>query len=960
MATRRRGLAASKVEPVLPRDSTGSGAGLNEQTGPAEDTAPVADPQVPRQAEASRDGGGESQDQDAAPGAPQSPGDARVAEAAHPPGAAPSAEAPEAVSGRRGLRRIAKPLGRALTSPARQLRRLRPTGAVPSAASKAEARRAAAAESRALSVEVAGVLFARLTVLPAVLILAWLIPGLPLLLAGDFLPVPMLLISVPLAVALGVNGLRVVPARWPRLLSGGRTVEPGWATWFGLLATVAVVAGLTAWQLSERSEALIVLRDAGTYLQAGYWIAQHGSLPIPEMAKYFGGTHPGVSFTSAGFLARGGSLYPAVTPGLPMLLAGSFWVHGTVGATAMAPVLGGLAALTFAGLVARLVGPQWAPAGALVLGLSLPQQFIGRTTLSESTLQIMLFGGLCLLGDSVALRGFGAAAVRRAAAAVRATVRPAAPALAAEAAGTAAPAAAGPVEPVPATPGSAAAAGSADPAEPDKTAVLPAPVIKRSTLAGRLASVRRAIAPARWAASLTPQRQLAVLAGLSLGFGLLMSLDALVYLLALIPFCCALFAGHRPQAWAFPAGWVLGVCYGLLGCYLLDRPFLDSVGPTVLLSGVVATWLIALSIVVMQLTRIARVRRVVPAKLARRPLRWLPEAGAVIALAALIGLAVRPYVQTVRGHPSRAEYFFIEALQRAQGLPVDPTRLYSEQTLYWTVWYIGLPTVLLGAFGVVLLLRRCLRALLTWRDPKWVWREWSLPLAVLCVGSAVSLWMPDIDPDQPWASRRLIVTVIPGLIICALWASSWLARRARDRGARPVTAAVAGLACVAAMLVPTVSTTFGLGLSHSGTSGGLTPVAQGLALSRTGAGELNAVADLCSQLPSNASVVIVGEATAAEFTQVIRGMCGVPVAWMSGRSVAAVDSVVGSISRVGRRPLLLAGRRAQLAAFGGTPVRVLDLATAQDPYELTQLPTAPKQVHYQIWLTAPSAAGVGA
>jgi len=960
MASRQRGLAASKVEPVLPRDSTGSGAGLNEETGPADDTAPAADLEVRRQADASGGGGG---GQELATPAPESQDAAQVAGAADAPGAAPSAEALGAVSGHRGLMRIAEPLRRALTSPARQLRRLRPKRGVRSVAPKAAARRAAAAESGAASVEIAGVLFARLTVLPAVLIVAWLIPGLPLLLAGDFLPVPMLLISVPLAVALALNGLRVVPATWPRLLSGRRTVEPGWATWFGLLATVAIVAGLTAWQLSERSEALVVLRGAGTYLQTGYWIAQHGSLPIPELVKYFGGTHAGLSFTSTGFLARGGSLYPAVTPGLPILLAGGFWVHGTVGATAMAPVLGGLAALTFAGLVARLVGPQWAPAGALVLGLSLPEQYIGRTTLSESTLQIMLFGGLCLLADSVALRGFGAAAARRAAAAVRATVRPAAPALAAGAAGAAVPAAAAaasPAVPRPAIPGSAGAAGQADPAESETTAVLQAPVTERRTLAGRLASVRRAFAPARFGAALTPQRQLALLAGLSLGFGLLMSLDALVYLLAAIPFCCALFIGHRPQAWAFPAGWFLGVCYGLLGCYLLDRPFLDSVGQTVLLSGVVAIWLIALCIVVMQLTRIARVRRVVPATLAKRPLRWLPEAGAAIALAALIGLAVRPYVQTVHGHPSRAEYLFIEALQRAQGLPVDPTRLYSEQTLYWTVWYIGLPTVLLGAFGVALVLRRCLRALFAWRDPKWVWREWSLPLAIFCVGSAVSLWIPDIDPDQPWASRRLIVTVIPGLILCALWASSWLARRARDRGARAATASVAGLACVAAMLVPTVSTTFGLGLSHSGTSGGLTPVAQGLALSRTGAGEITAVADLCSQLPANSSVVIVGQPTAEEFTQVIRGMCGVPAAWMSGRSVAAVDSVIGSISRAGRRPLLLAARKAQLAAFGGTPVRVLDLATAQDPHQLTQLPTAPKQVRYQIWLTAPSSAGVGA
>jgi hypothetical protein len=466
--------------------------------------------------------------------------------------------------------------------------------------------------------------------------------------------------------------------------------------------------------------------------------------------------------------------------------------------------------------------------------------------------------------------------------------------------------------------------------------------------------------PARWGPWLTPQRQLAALGGLSLGFGLLISLDALVYLLALIPFCCALFVGHRPQAGAFPAGCLLGVCYGLLGCYLLDRPFLDSVGETVALAGVAAIWLIALSLVIMQLPRIARVRRLVPAKLAQRPLRWLPEAGAVIALAALIGLAVRPYVQTVRGHPSLAEYHFIGALQRAQGLPVDPARLYSEQTLYWTIWYIGLPTVLLGAFGVALVLRRCLQALLTWRDPTGVWRVWSLPLAIICAASVVSLWVPDIDPDQPWASRRLIVTVIPGMIICALWASSWLARRARDRGARPATAAVAGLFCVAAMLVPTVSTTFGLGLTHSGKSGGLTPVAQGLALTRTGAGEVSAVADLCSQLPRNASVVIVDRPTAAALTQVIRGMCGVPVAWTAGRSVAEVDSVISSISAAGRRPLLLAATKGQLAAFGGTPVRVLDLVTAQDPRQLTQLPTAPEQVHYQVWLTAPVAAGVGA
>ena len=780
---------------------------------------------------------------------------------------------------------------------------------------------------RPRSADVAGAVFARLTVLPALILLAWLIPGLPLLLGSYFLPVPMLLISVPLIVALSVNGLRGVPASWPRLLSAERTAERGWTVWFGLLATVAIVAGLTGWQLIERSDALIVLRDPGVYLQAGYWLAQHGSLPIPEMAKAFGGAHPGLNFASSGFLARGGSLYPAAMPGLPLLLAGAFWVHGISAATVAGPVLGGLATLAFAGLVGRLVGPQWAPAGALVLGLTLPQQYVGRTSLSETALQIMLFGGLCLLADSLALRVLTAADGQRPAA--------------------------GPPDPANQRDGTP----DADAPGPDETVVLPSPVAAQSRFTLLLAAARRRTWPGRLGQWLTPQRLLAALAGLSLGFGLLISLDAIIYLIPVIPFGCALVMGRRPQAAPFLVGSLVGIFYGLLAGYLLDRPFIDTVGQTVALGGVVAVWLIALCCMAFQLGRIGRVRAFVPKTLARRPLRWLPEACAALTIAAFIWFAVRPYVQTVRGHPGLAERRFIGLLQRLQGLPLDPTRLYSEQTLYWVIWYIGLPTVLLGAFGIALIVRRCVRALLTWRDPKGVWREWGLPLAVIAAGSVV-LWDPDIVPDQPWASRRLIVMAIPGLIIFALWAASWLARRARDRGARPATAGVAGVACVAAMLVPTISTTFGVGLTHSGKSGGLTPVAQGLARSRTGAGEIGSVADLCAQIPANASVVIVGWTTASQFSQVIRGMCGVPVAWMAGQPVTAVDGVIGSISAAGRRPVLLAGTLHKLAGFGGAPVRVLNLITSEDPHDLTQLPTAPQTVHYQVWMTAPSGSAV--
>ncbi len=749
--------------------------------------------------------------------------------------------------------------------------------------------------------DAATAMLGRLTVLPALLITAWLLPGLPLLLGGSLLPVPLLLISVPLAVALTVNGLREVPARWPQLRSYGSTEARTFAAWFGLLATVAVVAGLIAWQLGESSEALIVARDPGAYLQTGYWIAQHGSLPIPQAVRAFGGPHPGLNFASIGFLASGHSVVPAVLPGLPLLLAGAFWIHGVNSATALGPVLGGLGTLAFAGLVARLVGPQWAPAGALVLGLSLPQQYVSRTSLSESALEIMLFGGLCLLADSLALRDAPAPAVG-----------------------------------------------------PDGTAVGPAVRYGPRQSWRRLASWRY------WGSWLTPDRALAALAGLCLGLSLLISLDGLVYVLPAIPFAAILVGGRRPQANTFLIGFCVGCGYAALGGYLLDRPLVVSVGPTLALGGVAAVWLAAPSIVALQLPKFAAVRQAVPRLLARRPLRWLPELGALLVVAVVAGFAIRPYVQTVRGHPSVAAYYFIKGLQRAQGLPVDPTRLYSEQTLYWVIWYIGLPTVLLGGIGLALLVRRCLRALLTWRDPAGVWRSWGLPLAIICAGSVTVLWSPDIVPDQPWASRRLVVMVIPGLIICGLWAAALLAGRARDRGARPVTAAVAGLFCVAAMLVPTVSTTFGIGFSHGGKAGSLQPVAQGLALQRIGSGQISAVAALCAQIPRDSAVVIISRPTAQAFTQTIRGMCGVPVAWMAGQPRASVDGVIRSISAAGRRPVILASRRALLAGYGGSPVRVLDLATSGDPHQLTQLPTAPALVRYVIWMTSAGTPGTGA
>ena len=164
---------------------------------------------------------------------------------------------------------------------------------------------------------------------------------------------------------------------------------------------------------------------------------------------------------------------------------------------------------------------------------------------------------------------------------------------------------------------------------------------------------------------------------------------------------------------------------------------------------------------------------------------------------------------------------------------------------------------------------------------------------------------------------------------------------------------------MAALAVPTISTTFGIGLSHSGTAGGLQPTTGGMAFKPVNAGQLDAVRGLCASIGSRSSVIVVDRRVSRQFLQVIRGMCAVPAASMAGQPAPAVLAALHGISSAGRRPVLLAARRRQLAGLGGSPARVLDLKTTQDPHTLTQPPTAPWPASYVIWMALPSSASLG-
>jgi MFS family permease len=763
--------------------------------------------------------------------------------------------------------------------------------------------------------------FAFLTLLPPVLLIAWLLPGLPLLLAGHFTGWLMLALWVPIAALLTIGILASAPARWPLPR----------APWWPVAAVIVIAAGFGVWQALVHSQQVIVRRDPATYVQFAYWIARHGSLPIPQLRSAFGGAVPGMSFESLGFYAHGTAVVPQFMAGLPMTLAAAFWINGTQLAVLFAPVFGACAVLTFGGLVGRLCGLRWAPLGALVLALSLPEIYTSRSAFSEPLAQILIFGGLCFVTDALWLDGLRRDPARQAQASR--TARGERPDK------TPPDAAAQPGEKPPdaaalpgGTPPDAALPGGKPPdtVRPGETPLTAGR--RRETIAAHV----------RTDASRRPSRGvwlMAALGGLSLGLSVLVRIDGASDILPVILFCGVLFATRRrPAALALAGGLAVGAGYGLADGYLLSRPYLNSLSSLMRPLGYAAA---AFAAVTLALALISLWRQ--PRGLRRGNWEWVADLAAIAAVAVMAAFAVRPLVQIVRGETSPVTIAFIKEVQKLAHLPIDPTRTYAEDSLYWVIWYIGVPAVLLATFGAALLIRRFLRgsALL-----------WGLPVMIISWSVVVTLWRPGIVPDQPWASRRLVPVVLPGLVLLAVWACSWLVQRAAQRGAGPgARGAIAGC-CAVALLLPTAATSFGLAVERAN-DGGLKLVASGLAFKRTDTREIVAVTNLCRAIGPHAAVVIVDPLTADRFTQIVRGMCDTPAARVDSPTPALITQVTQGIERAGRRPVLLASESAQLTPYGGTVHRVVYVATRQDEHRLTQPPTTTWRIVYEVWMSSP-------
>jgi hypothetical protein len=630
---------------------------------------------------------------------------------------------------------------------------------------------------------------------PALVLAGWLAAVYPLVQAGAATPLPALAVALPVTATLVCLARRLPPL--PR------------TPWWAVAATLALVAGFAALAASRHGAQVVLRRDPGVYALAAHWLASHGGLVIPTDLAAAGGPSPAFTAESPGFYRVGDTVVPQFMGGAAVALLPAGWLGGWTGILTAPAVYAALALLAAAGLTARLVGPRWAPAGVLVLGLYQPVMLSARSTLSEPIAQLLLLGALCLLADAVRT-GRGA-------------------------------------------------------------------------------------------------RVLAALAGLAFGLGPLVRIEAARETLLLVPVIGWLAARRRPQWLPLAGGLAAASAYAVADALGPSRPYVSDLDyvlrPLLGMGAVLAAGAAAAAVAI----RRGAIRR--GAIRVRRDA--LAAAGPVLVAGVCGFLFIRPWVQ-VTHYPIGGITRVVAGLQQDQGLPIDGSRLYAEQSLRWVSWYAGWPALAAAAVAA---------AVLAWRLARTGADRWAVTLPVLLASTALVLYRPAITPDHPWADRRLVPTVLPAvalLSVCALAELTRLVRRrapAVARGWAPLAVAAAGLAVFA---VPAGMASWPL------------------AGARTEAGEPAAVERACTAFGPGDVALLVDARTRQEWMPALHQVCGVPTFGVPGQPTddtatsAQVEAVATRVRAAGGHPVLVAQSGSPLPGLTRAPQRqVVGLATAE-------------------------------
>jgi hypothetical protein len=158
------------------------------------------------------------------------------------------------------------------------------------------------------------------------------------------------------------------------------------------------------WNGANASEHVQINRDGGLYLNAGKWIASHGTLNVPAFVGPFART-AGLVATSSGMKQQGTHLEFQISHMLPAFLAEAQNIGGNRLMFLTVPILGGAALLAFYLLACRLLQHPVAALGATAtLALLMPQISFSRDSTTEIPIQLLLFTSLWMLCDRRTLR----------------------------------------------------------------------------------------------------------------------------------------------------------------------------------------------------------------------------------------------------------------------------------------------------------------------------------------------------------------------------------------------------------------------------------------------------------------------------------------------------------------------------------------------------------------------------
>jgi hypothetical protein len=176
----------------------------------------------------------------------------------------------------------------------------------------------------------------------------------------------------------------------------------------------------------------------------------------------------------------------------------------------------------------------------------------------------------------------------------------------------------------------------------------------------------------------------------------------------------------------------------------------------------------------------------------RRIVAWLAVVGGALVAVGLVVLITRPWWYV--GHINY-DNGLVAAIQQREGLPVDGTRLYTEDSVEWLSWYYSWPAVAAGFAGLIAWLVVGTRT----RATQLLWL-----CALFLPSTVLYLTSPNITPDQIWAMRRFLPVVVPGLLLAATWVARELAARGVFRRV-PVGRLVAGVLVFIIVAWPVVS-----------------------------------------------------------------------------------------------------------------------------------------------------------